>query len=1037
MTAVKVTTTYIAYGKITVKMKKRLFMRNRRGRARRSVGFSFVTILVASTLFGFISQLAQPHTVQAAPGSNLGENVKMYNILQSFRDRCVPLGSNQSSATYTDRTVLEDLYDQVNGDTDNGSFDGASRDSGASVKVGYINDRPNGGLVSCRAILTRVMNEVTDKGGVTAKIPAGEFTYKTAMNVLLSYLSVGGGNTVGLITADYKNFSDTAFWINDKEVRVTAAAWNSFVNNYIDWAARRYLAAIGSAPPADKQKMVANYLQYPLNYCFDWTDSDTGGSKISGNGLYGYQPNSFGANSDNERKTRLYDKVYGDNITRFYTANGEGSVIVGEDNTMVIRHSLRINTGNGAPNESSGGWYTFGAALHAFGLTQDYNTNGLIGCGDLRTLINSGGAASFVMDYLELNGNTGEIKLIDEAAPLPPNDEDGDSGDASNADCQIQGAIGWILNPICDIAINSTKEVSGLIENALVVKPLTQGTQSGTYQAWQVFRDLANALLVLVFLIVIFASVLPIELDPYAIKKTLPKLVAAVIGIQISFFVCQILVDITNVLGGGVGALISGVTENLNVPASGSATNPGTFIFTAITGVVIVAALIAPALLLLLAGLVAVVTMFITIQIRQMIIILLVVAAPVAILAWVLPNTEQYAKKWGQMFIKLLLMYPLIMFILKGADLVYVILASSAATGGDTSSLPLVQQIMINMIPIIALFMVPATFKAAGGIMGAVANSGFGRAGRLKGRAGGAFKSGYVEPIKGGVKNLAKSGGVKLLNADDSKTPGLGRLKRTTGRALTGTMFSVGKSGQRTRQALIDKLKAEKDQDNQAVLKEGISKNKEALELVRAAIRGDSTFKTASGKTIKLDPSMIESGVNYLASHGADLELGSLADDVLNADGTWKDEKVHQAVRDGIDRSGKASTVAASTPQLTDKTQKGLRDATAAGIVKFKNTTTPRAARVAFEDSTSAKRTINNLISITQSSALAGEFNPEAAQHYRARAETWLNDPANAAEASKLIDVGGGVTMSVKDYILHHIDADGNVSVNPDAKRIP
>lgn len=457
-----------------------------------------------------------------------------------------------------------------------------------------------------------------------------------------------------------------------------------------------------------------------------------------------------------------------------------------------------------------------------------------------------------------------------------------ESEDIVAQDCQIQGTLGWILNPICDIAVQSTTNLGNYIIDNLRVEPLAQtggGEMNGVYETWKVFRDLANALLVLVFLIAIFAQVLPLEIDAYTVKKTLPKLIAAAIAIQFSFFICQILVDISNVLGGGVTSLIQGVIGRLPaIPRSDSATNFASHMFVGITGLTIAALFIAPVVMLLVAGIIAILTMLITIQARQVVLIFLAIGSPLAILAWVLPNTEQYAKKWGQNYVKLLLMYPLIAFILAGAELAYVVMSNAMGASPDTTNLTSVQQVMINFIPVIAFFMIPATFKASGAIMGAIANAGFARASRAKARSGAALKSGYVEPLKSGAKNLSKTTGVKMLGSDK-------RLARTAGRALTGNMFSFGASGRRKIANDVKALKHERLEAQEATVKGMNASNEVIGEMISAKLDGKDSYtytdRAGETKTVKLTDDIVQGGLRYLNENGGQIELAKIGNGTM------------------------------------------------------------------------------------------------------------------------------------------------------------
>lgn len=69
-------------------------------------------------------------------------------------------------------------------------------------------------------------------------------------------------------------------------------------------------------------------------------------------------------------------------------------------------------------------------------------------------------------------------------------------------------------------------------------------------------RNYANVAFIVVFLIIIFSQVSNVGINNYGIKRMLPKLLIAAILVNISFYVCAIMVDLSNLLGAGLVELI-------------------------------------------------------------------------------------------------------------------------------------------------------------------------------------------------------------------------------------------------------------------------------------------------------------------------------------------------------------------------------------------------------------------------------------------------------------------------------------------------
>lgn len=231
------------------------------------------------------------------------------------------------------------------------------------------------------------------------------------------------------------------------------------------------------------------------------------------------------------------------------------------------------------------------------------------------------------------------------------------------------GALGWLICPLIDIMTSATQSVASLLDTMLVLEPLSESTGNGgasgpgpVYQLWQSILNIANIVLVIAFLFVIFSQATSVGLSSYGIKKMLPKIIAAAILMNLSFFICQVLVDISNILGGSAAQLVQTATDNVSFGDAVTEQVSGIEKLFAggIAVIIILFFFLIPVLLSFLA-------VFFTVAVRFALIILLILVAPLAFAAWVLPNTEQYFKKWWSLFFNLLMLYPIIMFVFAAA----------------------------------------------------------------------------------------------------------------------------------------------------------------------------------------------------------------------------------------------------------------------------------------------------------------------------------------------------------------------------------
>ncbi|MBR5408920.1 hypothetical protein IK112_03215 [Candidatus Saccharibacteria bacterium] len=301
-------------------------------------------------------------------------------------------------------------------------------------------------------------------------------------------------------------------------------------------------------------------------------------------------------------------------------------------------------------------------------------------------------------------------------------------------------ALGWILCPVIKFLHATVQNIyDSIIEPFLQVNVSAFDTSSGTFQGWQVFQGVANVLFVILFLFVIFSQVTGIGIDNYGIKRILPKLIVTAILINISYFICQLLVDASNILGAGLEGVFSGIKID-----SASVSTGQSALTTAITGLigtisvggaVATAGMWAPALIVpLLLGLItilfSVAFMFILLGVRQAGVIILVVVAPVAFVCYMLPNTKPIFDKWKKMLEGLLMLYPICGALIGGSALASKILTSSSNN--------FFMHLLAALLTVVPFFFVPKLLQGAFSAMGNIGGKISAMGSNLGKRAGGA-----------------------------------------------------------------------------------------------------------------------------------------------------------------------------------------------------------------------------------------------------------------------------------------------------------
>lgn len=284
----------------------------------------------------------------------------------------------------------------------------------------------------------------------------------------------------------------------------------------------------------------------------------------------------------------------------------------------------------------------------------------------------------------------------------------------SKTSCKVDG-IGWLICPVMRFIAMLNDNLYSFIASMLVVNSSLFDTSSQTYKAWDQFKNVANVLFVIAFLIIVYSQITGAGLNNYGVKKLLPKLIIAAILVNVSYWVCLIGVELSNVIGYGLKQLFDSFGASLESTSSGNS-------WLEVIGIILagaggVAAVIGLALAIsfpvLIAGFLALAMVGIVLVLRQAIVVLLVVMAPIAFVAYLLPNTEQWFKRWYKMFFGVLLVFPVVSVVFGASSLAATVLNSA----GDWK-----MQLVALGASALPLYLVPGLLKgsmAATGSLGA------------------------------------------------------------------------------------------------------------------------------------------------------------------------------------------------------------------------------------------------------------------------------------------------------------------------------
>lgn len=378
--------------------------------------------------------------------------------------------------------------------------------------------------------------------------------------------------------------------------------------------------------------------------------------------------------------------------------------------------------------------------------------------------------------------------------------------DSDAASCFTDGdALGWILCPTIKMVGSATTAAYENIEqNWLQMDTSFFDSNKGTYDGWTQFRNYANILFSIGFVVIILAQVTGIGISNYNIKKLLPKLIMVVILVNLSFIICQIAVDISNILGStlydlfkglktgkseafGVGNLVVGLLSSIGT---------GALVGVGVAGITVAAltspgAVLVPLLIAFIGALISLLFFFIILAVRKAGIVILVVLAPVAIVCYALPNTKSFFDRWKKLFMSLLMVYPICAVLMGGGYFASNLLLKN----GDNGFVETLVALLLQVVPI---FLVPGVLRSSLALAGNIGTKLSMMGSNLGRRTTGAIANAEMTKraktsmnywgANTGQKALGKVGGAI------GKIPGVGRAARAFGGTGIGKALKAGQT---------------------------------------------------------------------------------------------------------------------------------------------------------------------------------------------------------------------------------------------------
>ena len=336
-------------------------------------------------------------------------------------------------------------------------------------------------------------------------------------------------------------------------------------------------------------------------------------------------------------------------------------------------------------------------------------TNGDTGSSAMDAVFTSCLVKSSGVDEASIKAKKGEIAWDDIKKDVDISEKKDEDGEPKKSCSDGLIGLGWLICPsmslaglMADAGYNSVSMFLDISPDIFKDNPELGGAK----QAWNFFRDIANVVFVLLFLWVIFSQISNVGVSNYGIKKILPKLILGAILINLSFYICQLAVDLSNILGYALKGVLEGASLRAEPSEIGIIDGFVTVIEKAIVLVgTALFAFLTVSIPMIIWVLVSLAVAFLILVLRQAAVILLIAISPIAFAAWLLPNTESLFKKWISAFKGLLVVFPVVALMYGSGKLAGAVLSHSSSG--------IIMQFVALCAPIVPLIATPFVIKSS------------------------------------------------------------------------------------------------------------------------------------------------------------------------------------------------------------------------------------------------------------------------------------------------------------------------------------
>ena len=286
------------------------------------------------------------------------------------------------------------------------------------------------------------------------------------------------------------------------------------------------------------------------------------------------------------------------------------------------------------------------------------------------------------------------------------------------------GAMQWLLCPGLNNSTYTATWIDNWTQNRLTIN-VDLYSNDGTFKVWGTIRDITNVVMVLFLMVIIISQITGYGIDNYGVKKMLPRLIMMAIIVNLSYYICEIAIDFSNILGvglrdmfanigggdsGGNNFLIDMMMGIFSAAGTGGSVAAGAVVTLGLGGWVAVVVVL---LILALVIIIALFVLMLMLGARDILVVFCLVISPLAFVMFVLPNTQHLFKKWWTLFQAAIIIFPI-------CGMVAGISAMLRGMFNNNVDLGVWGRVVALVLPYLVFFLLPMLLKNAFSALGKI-----------------------------------------------------------------------------------------------------------------------------------------------------------------------------------------------------------------------------------------------------------------------------------------------------------------------------